>query len=149
MRDTGRTRKEEPMTKRRSHSVLSSCKLLWNSSGKSSPKNTMSGFRTGGNTGGSGSGYMSSSSSLSNEGLCVEGQEDVGASTKGNLNWPISSGVEHFQQKATSPVNTLSLIASASTLWWHRMQVAVAKDPWHMVTFLIPAIVSRVSIFWE
>ena len=43
---TGLTLSEDPMTISRSHSSLSAAIWLWNSSGKLSPKNTISGFIT-------------------------------------------------------------------------------------------------------
>ena len=44
IRATGRTLSEEPITIKRSQFCLSSAICWWNSSGKLSPKNTMSGF---------------------------------------------------------------------------------------------------------
>lgn len=46
IRATGRTLSEDPMTMIKSHSSLSMAIELWNSSGKPSPKKTMSGFIT-------------------------------------------------------------------------------------------------------
>lgn len=43
---TGLTLSEEPTTMSRSHTSLSAAIWVWNSSGKLSPKNTMSGFMT-------------------------------------------------------------------------------------------------------
>ena len=47
IKDTGRTFSDDPMTINKSHSNLSSAIWSWNSSGKLSPKNTMSGLISG------------------------------------------------------------------------------------------------------
>lgn len=55
----------------------------------------------------------------------------------------------HFGQSGICWAKISDLMAFESTLYPQLVQVAVANDPWQVITRSIPAAFSNVSMFWE